>query len=270
MHRPNEASKDMERIPTAEQLFDVSGKVAIVTGATGGFGRAASQILARSGANVMLTGRSERTLAEATREITDAGYRAAFCVAEPTSFEDNERLVAETAAAFGGVDILVAAAGMNKPAPIVEQSVDDWQAVMDANLKGPYLLCKAAGKVFIEQGRGGKVILVSSARSTLGMANYTAYCPSKGAIDSLTQALACEWGKYRVNVNAIAPTVFRTALTQWMFDDQETYKRFLVRIPLGRLGEPEDFYGAILFLASAASDFMTGAVMHLDGGYTAG
>jgi NAD(P)-dependent dehydrogenase (short-subunit alcohol dehydrogenase family) len=218
----------------------------------------------------MLTGRSADSLAQATKEIADAGYQVAYCVADPTSPEDNERLVAETVAAFGGVDILVAAAGTNKPAPITEQPVDDWQAVMDANLKGPYLLCKAAGRVMIAQGRGGKVILVSSARSTLGMANYSAYCPSKGAIDSLTQALACEWGKHRINVNAIAPTVFRTALTQWMFDDQETYKKFLVRIPLGRLGEPEDFYGAILFLASSASNFMTGAVMHLDGGYTAG
>lgn len=260
----------MEHIPAAQQIFDVRDKVAIVTGATGGFGRAAAQILAHSGAKVMLTGRSERTLAEATKEIAGAGYSAASCVADPVSQADNERLVAETVATFGGLDILVAAAGTNKPAPIVEQPVDEWQAIMDANLKGPYLLCKAAGKVFIEQGRGGKVILVSSARSTLGMANYTAYCPSKGAIDSLAQALACEWGKYRVNVNTIAPTVFRTALTQWMFDDQETYKKFLVRIPLGRMGEPEDFYGAVLFLASAASDFMTGAVMHLDGGYTAG
>lgn len=260
----------MERIPGAQQIFDVTDKVAIITGATGGFGQAAAHILARSGAMVMLTGRSEATLAPATQQIVEAGYRAAFCVADPTNLEANERLVAQTVATFGGVDVLVAAAGTNKPAPIVEQPADDWQAIMDANLKGPYLLCKAAGAQLIKQERGGKVILVSSARSTLGMANYTAYCPSKGAIDSLAQALGCEWGKHRINVNAIAPTVFRTALTQWMFDDQETYKKFLGRIPLGRLGEPEDFYGAILFLASSASDFMTGAVMHLDGGYTAG
>lgn len=260
----------MERIPAAQQIFDVTDKVAIITGATGGFGQAAARILARSGAQVMLTGRSEATLAPAARELTEAGYRAAYCAADPTSLEQNEWLVAQTVATFGGIDLLVAAAGTNRPAPIVEQPVADWQAIMDANLKGPYLLCKAAGKVLIDQGRGGKVILVSSARSSLGMANYSAYCPSKGAIDSLAQALACEWGRHRINVNAIAPTVFRTALTQWMFDDQETYKKFLVRIPLGRLGEPEDFYGAILFLASSASDFMTGAVLHLDGGYTAG
>lgn len=260
----------MKQIPAAQQIFDVSSKVAIVTGATGGFGQAAARILARSGARVMLTGRSAATLEPAAQEIAQTGHQAAFCAADPTNPEDNERLVAQTVATFGAVDILVAAAGTNKPAPITEQPVADWQAVMDANLKGPYLLCKAAGPAMIAQGRGGKVILVSSARSTLGMANYTAYCPSKGAIDSLAQALACEWGKHRINVNAIAPTVFRTALTQWMFDDQETYKKFLGRIPLGRLGEPEDFYGAVLFLASSASDFMTGAVLHLDGGYTAG
>jgi NAD(P)-dependent dehydrogenase (short-subunit alcohol dehydrogenase family) len=122
----------------------------------------------------------------------------------------------------------------------------------------------------IEQGRGGKVIIVSSTRGSLGLANYTAYCPSKAATDLMAKTLGCEWGKYGINVNAIAPTVFRSALTQWMFDDQETYKKFLARIPIGRLGEPEDFIGSVLFLSSAASDFMTGAILYVDGGYTAG
>ena len=122
----------------------------------------------------------------------------------------------------------------------------------------------------IEQGRGGKVILLSSARGELGMARYGVYSPSKAAVNLLTKSLGCEWGPHKINVNAIAPTVFRTELTQWMFDDKDTYKNFLVRIPIGRLGEPEDFLGAVIFLSSKASDFMTGSIVYMDGGYTAG
>jgi len=260
----------MEKIPIPQQLFDVTDKVAIVTGASGGFGQAAAKGLAKAGAKVMLTGRIPDKLAPVTEEITQAGYTAAFVTGDPVSHDDTKRIVEETVKVFGDIDIVVTAAGVNKPAPIVEQSLEDWQMIMDANLKGTYLMCKEAGKVMIKQGRGGKVILVSSTRGKLGMANYTGYCPSKGAIDSLTQTLACEWGQYGINVNAIAPTVFRTALTQWMFDDNAFYKNFLKRIPLGRLGEPEDFIGSVIFLSSRASDFMTGAVLYVDGGYTAG
>jgi NAD(P)-dependent dehydrogenase (short-subunit alcohol dehydrogenase family) len=179
-------------------------------------------------------------------------------------------VVHETVETFGGIDILITAAGVNKPGPITEQSLEEWDMIMDANVKGTYLFCKEVGRVMIEQGRGGKVILLGSARGELGMANYTAYSPSKGAVHLMTKSLGCEWGPHKINVNAIAPTVFRTALTQWMFDDQAFYKNFLKRIPIGRLGEPEDFIGTLIYLSSKASDFMTGAVLCVDGGYTAG
>lgn len=251
-------------------LFDVSGKVALITGATGGFGAAVSLGLARAGVKVMATGRSEETLVPLVREIEEAGGTAEYIAGQPDQHDDVTRIVAKTKERYGGIDILITAAGVNKPGPITDQPLEEWEMIMDANVKGTYLFCKEVGKVMIAQGRGGKVILLGSARGELGMANYSAYSPSKGAIHLLTKTLGCEWGQYNINVNAIAPTVFRTALTQWMFDDQAFYKTFLKRIPIGRLGEPEDFIGTVIYLASKASDFMTGAILCADGGYTAG
>ena len=174
----------------------------------------------------------------------------------------------------GQLDIVVSGSGTNLVAPIVDQSAEDWDTVMDVNVRQSWLLCRAAGRVMIPQETGGKVILMSSARSTLGLANYSAYCPSKAAIDLLTKSLACEWGSHGINVNAIAPTGFRSDLIAWMYADEgngpDVRAGILTRIPIGRLGEPTDFHGAIQLLASSGSDFMTGAVLHLDGGYTAG
>ena len=218
----------------------------------------------------MATGRSDKTLQPLVKEIEAAGGEAAFCSGSPIDHDDVKRVVNQTVKKFGGIDILITAAGVNKPGAITDQSLEEWELIMDANVKGTYLFCKEVGKVMIDQGRGGKVILLGSARGELGMANYTAYSPSKGAIHLMTKSLGCEWGPHKINVNAIAPTVFRTALTQWMFDDQAFYKNFLKRIPIGRLGEPEDFIGTLIYLSSKASDFMTGAVLCVDGGYTAG
>jgi NAD(P)-dependent dehydrogenase (short-subunit alcohol dehydrogenase family) len=253
-----------------QTLFDVSGKVALITGATGGFGRAAAKGLAAAGAKVMATARTLSALEQLAQEIREEGGQAAFSPGDPVNLEDVKRVVKNTVDTFGGIDILVTAAGINKVKPIVDQPVEEWEEIMGVNVKGTYLFCKEVGKVMISQKRGGKLILVGSARGHLGLANYTGYAPSKGAVHLLAKTLGCEWGPHKINVNAIAPTIFRTPLTQWMFDDNAFYMNFLKRIPIGRLGEPEDFIGTVIFLSSKASDFMTGAIMDVDGGYTAG
>ena len=251
-------------------LFDVTGKVAIITGATGGFGAVAAKALAAAGVKVMLTGRNAAKLEEYTKEIVAEGGTAAFSKGDPAVHDDVTGVVKATIDAFGGVDILITAAGVNKPGFIHEQTDEEWQMMMDANVKGTYLFCKEVGKVMMAQSRGGKVILLGSVRGDLGLSRYTGYCPSKGAVHLMAKTLGCEWGPHKINVNCIAPAVFRTELTQWIYNDPAVHKTFLGRIPIGRLGEPEDFVGSVIFLSSRASDWMTGSVMYVDGGYTAG
>jgi NAD(P)-dependent dehydrogenase (short-subunit alcohol dehydrogenase family) len=257
------------------KLFDIADKSALVSGATGAFGNVAAMALARAGANVVVAGANQVALDRLVADLEAAGGKAVAVARRPDSEEGAEAMVRAALDAFGGLDIVVTASGMNDPAPIVDMSLERWEAVMDANVRGSWLVCKAAGAQMIRQGRGGKVVLLSSARGKLGHpAGYSAYCASKSAIDGIARALGCEWGKYKINVNAIGPTVFRSNLTAWMFADDTKGKAaregFLGRLPLGRLGEPEDLAGVLLFLASPASDFCTGQVMYVDGGYTAG
>ena len=264
----------MTTLPRPASVFDLTGRSAVVTGATGAFGEQAAYALAGAGAHVTLAGANTEKLQAVARAIAEGGGGVATVARRPATEDDVDEIVASAAAAGGGLDIVVAGSGTNIPSPIVDQDPADWDTVMDANVRQSWLLCRAAGRVMIPQGRGGKVILMSSTRGALGLANYTAYCPSKAAVDLLTKALAVEWGPHGINVNAIAPTVFRSDLTAWMYAEEgngpAVRENMLRRIPLGRLGEPTDFHGAVQLLASSASDFMTGSVVYLDGGYTAG
>lgn len=256
-------------------LFDVKNKSAIVVGATGSFGKVVCATLGRAGARLTITAGNAEELEALRRELADAGIAAVPVARRPNGEADCEAIVAAAVEAHGSVDILVVASGMNDVAPIVEMTPDRFDKVMLANVDGAWLIARAAGKQMITQGSGGKVVFTSSARGKLGHpAGYSAYCTSKSAIDGMTRALGCEWGKYGITVNAIAPTVFRSPLTAWMFEDNENATKvregFLARVPIGRLGEPEDLAGPLLFLCSRASDFHTGHIVYADGGYTAG
>jgi NAD(P)-dependent dehydrogenase (short-subunit alcohol dehydrogenase family) len=256
-------------------LFDLSGRTALITGASGALGSAAARALAGAGAHVTLAAGNADKVETVAADVRASGGQANTIVGRPQAPADAEQMVGAAVDATGRLDIVVLASGVNIVAPTTEMADDDFRVVMDANVRGSWLVAQAAGRRMIDQGTGGRVVLVSSTRGRLGHpAGYSAYCASKSAVDGMTRAMACEWGKHRINVNAIGPTVFRSDLTAWMYaadgPGAEVREAMLARIPIGRLGEPADFAGALIFLSSAASDFVTGQVLYVDGGYTAG
>jgi NAD(P)-dependent dehydrogenase (short-subunit alcohol dehydrogenase family) len=256
-------------------LFNVRGKSTLIVGATGAFGRVACATLGAAGASLTVTAGNTLELRKLHEELERAGIPVASVARRADTEADSDAMVSVAVAAHGGIDILIVASGMNDVSPITEMSPERFLNVMQANVNSTWLIARAAGKRMIEQGRGGKVVLTSSARGKLGHpAGYSAYCTSKSAIDGMTKALGCEWGKFGITVNALAPTVFRSPLTAWMFGDDArargTRTGMLARIPIGRLGEPDDLAGPLLFLCSRASDFHTGHIVYADGGYTAG
>ena len=263
----------LNRATGSAARFSVAGQSVLITGASGALGSAAARALAEAGAAVTLAGANAEALAELAAGL--GGERPAATVPRrPETPDDAAEMVRVAVQAHGRLDGVLVASGMNHVAPITAMEVADFQRVQDANVRGSWLVCQAAGRQLIEQGGGGSVVLVSSTRGRLGHpAGYSAYCPSKAAVDLLARSLAAEWGSAQIRVNALAPTVFRSDLTAWMYADDErgraTREAMLARIPLGRLAEPSDLVGALQFLLSDASAFLTGQVLYLDGGYTA-
>ncbi|MGC6499961.1 MAG: SDR family NAD(P)-dependent oxidoreductase [Henriciella sp.] len=255
-----------------QKLFDLTGKSALVTGATGAFGEAVAKALAEAGAHVTIAGGNAEALNELAGSLKASGALVETIALRPSDATCCDQIVAVAADDGRGLDILVSASGSAIVKPILDMDDRDWDSVMDANAKQSWMLCRSAGRVFADQGRGGAVVLVSSVRSKFATAAGTSvYGASKAAVDMITRSLATEWGAMDVRVNAIAPTVFRSALTAWLYEDDAAEKRadVLKRIPLGRLAEPDDFAGSVVFLASKASGLITGHVLNVDGGFSA-
>ncbi|MDE0303363.1 MAG: SDR family oxidoreductase [Albidovulum sp.] len=260
--------------PDTAKLFDLTGKSALISGATGALGGAAARALSGAGAFVTLAGGNEEKLARVAMNLRDEGAGVATFAARPADAATCDAMVAAAAAGGRGLDILVSASGTAAIQPALEMSPETWDSVMDANARQTWLLARAAGKAMVGQGRGGSIIPISSVRSRFaGTVGTSAYGPSKSAVDMITRSLATEWGPHSIRVNAIAPTVFRSELTSWIFENDargtKARAAVLARIPLGRLAEPGDFEGVLIFLASAASSMMTGQIVNVDGGFSA-
>jgi 2-deoxy-D-gluconate 3-dehydrogenase len=244
--------------------FDLSGKIALVTGANTGIGQAIASALAGAGADVALAGRSRAD--ETAAQIQALGRRATLIEADLSTIAPVQDVVDRTLAELGGLDILINNAGIIRRADAVEFSEADWDAVIDTNLKVPFFLCQAAGRHMIAQGRG-KIVNIASLLSFQGGIRVPSYTAAKSGVAGLTRALANEWAGKGVNVNAIAPGYIATNNTAALQADETRNRQILERIPAGRWGDPKDIAGAAVFLASPASDYVNGHVLAVDGGW---
>ena len=252
----------------AYSKLDLSGRVAVVIGGTSGIGRAIAHGLAEAGSDVVCSSRREEQVDAAAAEIEGFGRRTIRCTSDVADRDSLRTLLDESVAALGKVDILVNCAGITKRTPTLDLSDDEWDSIMETNLTGTLRGCQVFGRHMIANGYG-RIINIASLSTFVALYEVAAYAASKAAVASLTKSLAVEWAKKGVNVNAIAPGVFRTALNTKLLDETPRGQEFLTRTPMGRFGNVEELAGAAVFLASDAASFVTGEVLVVDGGFLA-
>jgi NAD(P)-dependent dehydrogenase (short-subunit alcohol dehydrogenase family) len=256
---------------SAKKLFCVEGKVALVTGGYGGIGQAISDGLANLGAKVAITGHNVEKAKACALSLRQRRLEAYGCGFDVVSVPDIHRMVEEVVGHFGHIDILVNTVGVNREEKATEVTEQAFDYVLDVNLKGAMFQAQAVARQMIQQGTGGKQVHLGSVRTQLGLRGrgYAAYCSAKGGLGILCRQLAAEWAPNRINVNVVAPTFIGTEQVAKMLSDRAFYDSIVGRIPLGRIGTPEDVMGAVLFLVSPASNFITGQTLYVDGGITA-
>jgi NAD(P)-dependent dehydrogenase (short-subunit alcohol dehydrogenase family) len=258
----------MESKTVGFREFDLSGKVAIVTGAGRGMGYHIALALAKYGADLVICSRTLSELERVEAEIKKLGRRVLIQQMDVTKIPEIYAMVEQSVRAFGHIDILVNNAGINITQWAVDVTEEAWDRVVDTNLKALFFCAQAVGRVMIQQKKG-KIINISSQTGTVAIPQRAAYCSSKGGVNQLTKLLAIEWGTYNINVNAVAPTFVETPFTRPMFEKEGFREYVLGNIPLGRVGQPEDIIGAVIYLASEASNLVTGHILLIDGGWTA-
>ena len=248
---------------------EFQNKTVIVTGGSKGIGKDIALSFAKLHANVVIVGRSKEPLNQTLCELQSFQGNHKAVQADVNDIISVRNMVDNLVHEYGTVDVLVNNAGINIPKPALEVTEEDWDLVLDTNLKASFFFSQAVAKHMIEQKKEGRIINIASQMSFVGYVKRAAYCSSKGGVVQLTKALAVEWAKYHINVNAVAPTFIETEFTAKMFEDEDFKNDVESRILLGRLPKPKDISGAVLYLASNLADFVTGETIKVDGGWTA-
>lgn len=255
---------------TPHNFFDLTGKVAMVTGTSRGLGQYMARALARAGADLIITSRKVEDLASFQAEIEGLGRKAFPVALDVRNFDSIQAAVAAGLAHYGKIDILVNNAGLNVRKPAVEISWDEWNTVLETNLRGTFFVAQAVARDCMIPSGYGRIINIGSVTSVFGYAGLTPYCASRGGVKQMTMSLADDWGKNGITVNCLAPGWFKTAQNSVLYENKEWLDYIIDRIPMRRPGAPADLDGAVVFLASDASGYFTGQTMLVDGGISTG